>query len=268
MQALSEPGTQAAGLPTAEELREAAAALAGARDAWLALTRLWQVITTDTQDAASPVTVDASDLDLRMGRLVFGEPRWTPAWREPGQPEGDRLAPDEASLRMTLAAVHQAIDAIEFIAHADADGVRAAGKAGRLYMPARILGDMDAGRRPYRIAPADRVFVLRCAYQNAADSTERAARLMDTLAVRCGAASNVLALLRAAAPASVAGPELRMRPDVLAVALRSFDRPEGSHRGRADVDEQVIVRAYLEDGLTIRQCSFMFLMDPAKEAYS
>jgi hypothetical protein len=248
----------------AEELREAADALAGARDAWLALTRLWEVITTDTQDAVSPVTVDASDLVLRMGRLVFGDARWTPAWREPGQTDGRRLAPGQADLRMTLAAVHHSIDAIGFVAHADADGVAAAGQADRLYMPARILGDIDAGSRPYRTAPADRVFVLRCAYQNAVDSTERAARMMDTLAVRCGTASNILGLMRATAPASVAGPELRMRPDVLAVALRSFDRPEGSHRGHADVDEQVIVRAYVEDGLTIRQCSFMFLIDPAK----
>jgi hypothetical protein len=247
---------------SAAGLRDAAAAVAGACDAWKALTRLWKVITTDTQDAVSPVTIDASDLALRLGRLVWGEPQWVPAWREAGPPDAARLAPDEASLRMVLTAAHHAIDAVGFVARADADGVRAAGRAGRLYMPARILGEVSASGRPYRIAPADRVFLLQAAYQSVVDACERAALVMDEVAGRSGLGSRVLALARASCPAGDAERVLRVQPDVLAAALQEFGRPAGSQRPHADGDAPAIVSAYLNDGLTILECTYVFGRDP------
>lgn len=256
--ALLPPGESLA----AGELREAASALGSASDAWLALTRLWQVITTDTQDAVSPVTVDASDLVLRMGRLVSGDPRWTPARRDVGSPGAAGLAPDAASLRMVLAAVHHAIDAIGSVARADADGVRAAARAGRLYMPARILGEAEPGRLPYRTAPADRVFLLQAAYQSVVDSCDRAARVMDGLCGQPGGASRVLALARAACPAVSAERALRVQPDVLATALEGFGRPFRSYRPHVDVDDRAVLGAYLNDGLTILECTYLFGRDP------
>jgi hypothetical protein len=261
MQALAE---QASALPapgdpvTAGELSDAAAAFGGAREAWKTLTGLWQVITTDTQEAVSLVTIDVSDLVLRMGRLVFGDPRWTPAWRDPRPPDAARLAPDGARLRMVLTATHHAIDAVELVARADADGVRAAGQASRLYMPASILGYVDIGKRPYRTAPADRVFLLRAAYQSAADSSGQAARAMDKLAVQSDAVSRGLALLRTASTAGHADPALRVHPDVLAVALRACGRPAGGLRPLAEADEGAVLSAYLSNGLTIRECSLVF----------
>jgi hypothetical protein len=246
----------------AGELREAADALGGASDAWLALARLWQVITTDTQDAVSPVTIDASDLVLRMGRLVSGDPRWTPARRDAGPPDAARLAPDAASLRMVLAAVHHAIDAIGSVARADADGVQVAARAGRLYMPARILGDVEVGRLPYRTAPADRVFLLQAAYQSVVDSCDRAARVMDGICGESGGASRVLALARAACPVVSADRALRVQPDVLATALEGFGRPFRSYRPHVEVDDRAVLGAYLNDGLTILECTYLFGRDP------
>lgn len=255
------------GLPgTAQEWRDAASALAGARDAWLALTRLWRAVTTDTQDVGSPATADAFDLMLRMGRLVCGDARWTPSRRGPDEPGAALLALDEASLPTALAAVHHAIDALELVAHADADGVRAAGQARRLYMPASILGGIDIGRHPYRAAPPDRVFALQAAYQAAADATSQAARAMDTLAAHPGTATRVLGLLRSAAPASITGPNLRMPPDVLTAALQAFNRPAWTPRPHADIDDQAIVKAYVEDGLTMLQCSYLFSTPQPKVA--
>jgi hypothetical protein len=245
----------------AGELREAAAALAGASDARPTLTRLWQVITTDTQGAVSPVIIDASDLVLRMGRLVSGDPGWTPARRDAGRGDAARLAPDAASLRMVLAAAHHAIDAIGAVARADADGVRAAARAARLYMPARILG-VEVGRFPYRTAPADRVFLLQAAYQSVVDSCDRAARVMDGLCGRSGGASRVLALARAACPAVDAERVVRVQPDVLAAALQGFGRPFRSYRPRVDVDDRAVYGAYVNDGLTILECTYLFGRDP------
>jgi hypothetical protein len=265
MEMLAERAAQAPGASVPMgELRDAAAALAGACEAWKALTRLWKVITTDTQDAASPVTIDVSDLALRLGRLVWGEPRWTPAWREAGPPDAGRLAADEASLRMVLAAAHHAIDAVGFVARADADGVRAAERASRLYMPARVLGEVSASGRPYRIAPADRVFLLQAAYQSVVDSCDRAARVMDGIAGRSGLESRVLALARAACPTGDAERVLRVQPDVLAAALQGFGRPAGSQRPHVDGDAPAIVSAYLNDGLTILECTYVFGRDPSR----
>jgi hypothetical protein len=260
---LAEETAQAPGESLAAgELREAASALGSASDAWLALARLWQVITTDTQDAVSPVTIDASDLVLRMGRLVSGDPRWTPARRDAGPPDAARLAPDAASLRMVLAAVHHAIDAIGSVARADADGVQVAARAGRLYMPARILGDVEVGRLPYRTAPADRVFLLQAAYQSVVDSCDRAARVMDGICGESGGASRVLALARAACPVVSADRALRVQPDVLATALEGFGRPFRSYRPHVEVDDRAVLGAYLNDGLTILECTYLFGRDP------
>jgi hypothetical protein len=128
-------------------------------------------------------------------------------------------------------------------------------------MPASVLGDafnIHIGKRSYLSAPADRVFVLRAAYQAAADATGHAARAMDKLA-ESGTASHHLALLRTAAPLGITGPSLRVQPDVLAASLRTFDRPVASCRPDVDVDDQTIVKAYVEDGLTMIQCSYLFV---------
>jgi hypothetical protein len=49
---------------------------------------------------------------------------------------------------------------------------------------------------------------------------------------------------------------------VLTAALQSFDRPAGSQRPHADGDAPAIVSAYLNDGLTILECTYVFGRDP------
>jgi hypothetical protein len=243
-------------LPEARELGEALTTLAGARDAWRALTRCWRVITTDTQDPASPFTGDTADLVVRLGRLVSGNPRWTPDWQQ-APADAARLAPDGQGLRLALAAIHHAVDAIECVARADLHGVQSAAKAGRLYMPSNIVGGIALEKRLYLKAPADRAYLLQCACQAAIDTTTNAARMLDDLAVQCASPSKPLALVRKVTAISP-DKTLQAPPAILAAALRELDRTPGSQRERAKADHHAIITAYTDNGMTIQQISWLW----------
>ena len=237
--------------------RGAPAALASARDTWRAITHCWKVITTDTQDHSSPFTDDASYLAVRMGRLVTGNPQWTPALKHQAPGDAARLAPGVHGLHLTLAAIHHAVDAIECVARADLRGVQAADKAGRLYMPSEFIGGLAPDKRLYLPAPADRVYLLQCACQAAIDTTAHAARMLDDLAVQCGSPSRPLALIRQATP-GIPDRTLQAPPGVLAAALRELDRISGFHRERAKIDHRAIITAYVENGMTTQQISWLW----------
>src|ERR1019366_1602466 len=71
------------GAGSAIEARLSAAAIAvnQAWTAWRTLTDGWGLISTNADQAVgvSPVAADISDLALRMGRLAYQNPGWTPA---------------------------------------------------------------------------------------------------------------------------------------------------------------------------------------------
>ncbi len=245
---------------------DASAALAGARDAWLALASCWQVITTDSQDPASPITTDTADLVVRMGRLASGEPRWTPAWRQKAPWDAARLAPDGPGLRLALAAIHHAGDAIETIARADLRGIQSADRARRLYMDAGIVGGTAITPRPYLEAAGSHRYLLQCACQATIDASAKAARALDDLAIACATPSTPVALLRAAAPAGPPDRALQAPRDILAAALRDLDRPKNADRQRTEVDSQEIITAYTGNGMTTQQISWLFPITMSKVA--
>jgi hypothetical protein len=252
-------------LSAALEPGGAPAALASARDAWLAVAGCWQVITTDAQDPASPFTDDASDLTVRMSQLVTGTPQWSPAWQHQAPRDAARLAPDPQGLRLALASIHHAADAIECVARADLRGVQSAARAGRLYMPSRMIGGLALEKRPYLPAPADRAYLLQCACQAAIDTTAHATRMLDDLALRYGSPSRPVALIRKVT-AGIPNRTLQAPPGILAAALRQLDRAPQSQRGRAEVDHQAIITAYAENGMTIQQISWLWPIPMRKVA--
>jgi hypothetical protein len=147
---------------------------------------------------------DATDLVLRLGRLVWDNPRWMPAHAQRALRRPPAvLAPGAADFRAVVVAAHQAIDALALIAKADGQAVESAAAAGRLYVPTRSLpGEYDVPR-PFAPAPVTRCRVLHDAYGVALDATIMASRALDELSLAAGTPSKVLALARAAAPAQV-----------------------------------------------------------------
>ena len=185
---------------TPARLHGAADAMAGMRTAWQQAGLIWNTIITERRLLATPAMSEASDLLLRMGRLVWDNPQWTPARAGRGpRRDPDALAPGPDAFTAVVAAAHHAADALARLAVTDTGTVQAAAQAGRLFVPTRSLPMRFDIPHPYAPAPTDTVLELRDAYQDAAEASTRAAQYLDELAIEAAAPSRTLGLARAAA---------------------------------------------------------------------
>jgi hypothetical protein len=243
-----------------QRLALAATVLADARNAWEQAATMWRLLRTDTQSPVSPATIEAGDLVLRMGRLAFDNPGWTPA-RQQNAPllRPEVLAPGAGELVATLDAVHLAADALARVAAADllAIGVR------QFYMPQVILRGSQGPARDYIAAPEDQVLLLKDVYRVIVSTSRTAAQALGSLAIDAGAPSRVLALARMAALRSgdplhpPVDPQLSL--DRLRPRLRTFGKRRGWQVIRLDeLDADEVIRAYQEDQLTVRECARRF----------
>jgi hypothetical protein len=244
-----------------DRLAAAAIALSEARNAWEQAAGMWQIMTTDTQSRADAATPEISDLVVRMGRLVFASPVWTPAKKHQALPLApEALAPAIADLVRVLDAVHQAADALARMAQADLQAIRAAGQARRLYMPQAVLWGRQVLSRSYLPAPRDRVQLMGDVYQVITSTSRHAAQALGTLVIDTAAPSRAVALARIATPAAD-GPsaDSGLDLDTLRPRLRSFDRRRDWQVTRVDdLDARAVISAYQDQGLTLQQCAFRF----------
>ena len=261
LRALAGRSAQLSGPPVhVGALDDAASAFRDARITWEEVTTLWRAMSTDSQMPLSAATTETGDLVLRMGRLVFDNPQWTPAFsqRAPLRSPAS-LAPDHAAFTAALSAVHQSADAAVCQASADLDAITAAHKAERLYMPNRILGDGRYPRsRRYVSAPRDRVWFLQQAYRAAIKASLRAARALDGPALEAGAPSKILALRRAAVTTDSDPPARAEGMDASALARRVsyFTRPMyAPGLPREEIDADAVIRAYQQDRHGLQRCA-------------
>lgn len=202
--------------PSASEaqLRDAADFMVGMRAAWHQVDRMWDVMITESRMLPNQAMTDASDLVLRMGRLVWDDPHWTPAHsRRAPLRNPAALAPETGVVVTVVAAVHQSVDALARLAKADMDAVGVAGRAGRLYVPTRSLPEEYDVPRPFATAPVSRCQALHVAYRVALDASVQAARALDELSIAAAGPSKALALARAAASAQSRRRGSQPRPD-------------------------------------------------------
>ena len=181
------------------QLRAAADSTASACTRWREVRAAWQDITTETGGLTAAVIPDTRDLIVRLGRLAFNQPRWTPvrARRAPPRDPAD-LAPDPAQAAAVTGAIHHAADTLAAMADTDLRAVQQARSADRLYMPTRKLPDYyDVPYRHWK-APATNIDALLDAYQAASAASSRAVTDLDALAVTMNAPSRILAAARAA----------------------------------------------------------------------
>ncbi|MGH3155766.1 MAG: hypothetical protein ACRDNF_04190 [Streptosporangiaceae bacterium] len=180
------------------QLQLAADAVAASWQAWRQVAASWADLTTERRGQTAPATIELSDLVLRIGRLAWDDPQWTPArggsagrrgWE--GSTTGDLVA--------VVAAIHQASDALTQVAAADQQAVAAADRGGRLYVRTRSLPPQYNIPRPYATAPTDRTAPLLNAYRATLRASSHAASELAALALATDAPSTPLALARAAA---------------------------------------------------------------------
>ena len=194
-----------AGSAIEARLSAAASAVNQAWTAWRTLTDAWGLISTNADQAAgvSPVAADISDLALRMGRLAYQNPGWTPACGSVSATRSPAaLAPADGLLRAVLAAVHHATDAIAQITTQDRVAVRAAAVGRRLYMPTRLVPSRNTTPHPYSPAPSARVNALLADYDHAVSTCVTATAAIDDLVLIAEAPSRPLTLVRRLAETS------------------------------------------------------------------
>ena len=201
LRALAVRAGQFSGLPiSGAQLDDAADRMISMRTAWQQVDRIWDVMTTESKLLQTPVMTEASDLVVRMGRLVWDNPHWTPARSERApQRTPAALAPSPAAINSVVTAAHQAVDALARVAITDIEAVKVAEQAGRLYVPTRTLSGDDVPRR-FATAPTARCRAMQDAYRAALDASTEAAQVLDVLTVATRAPSMALALARAATP--------------------------------------------------------------------
>lgn len=212
--ALRTAGLRAGQLPDPQvshaQLSRLADLMAGTRAAWSQVDRAWDTMMTESRMLATPAMTDASDLLLRMGRLAWDDPQWTPdrSRRAPSRTPAS-LIPEPHLITTVVAAIHHWADALARIAETEIAAVDAAARAGRLYVPTRSLPEDYDIPRPYARAPDHRCAALRDTYKAAHHASLQAALELDRVAVAAGATSAPLALARSAAPSRADRPASR-----------------------------------------------------------
>jgi hypothetical protein len=187
-------------------LGAAAEATGDACAQWRAVAVAWDGLYTETRGLTAPGITDMGDLVLRVGRLAFTDPDWTPARaRKASLRDPAELTP-AAVLVTTL---HQAADALAQVATAALRDVRAAEDAERLYTPTRTLPATYDIPYPYWHAPPATADVLLGAYKEAVRASNQAATALGTAAVCLGVPNTrLLPHLAGADLAENASPEL------------------------------------------------------------
>jgi hypothetical protein len=203
--ALRSLATRASQLPdvpvTEAQLTNAADRMIGMRAAWQKVDQMWDDIVTETRLLQTPAMAEASDLVLRMGRLVWDNPQWTPVRSDRSRRRTPvTLARGATGISAVVTAAHQAVDALARMAMTDIEAISAAEHAGRLYVPTRSLSDDYDVPRPFAPAPAAPCRALQDAYRGALDASTEAAQALDGLALAARTPSVMLALARAAIP--------------------------------------------------------------------
>jgi len=184
------------GLPTGQ-MHSASLATASAHAGWQQVAWAWDAVTTETSGLASPAIADMTDLVLRLGRITFDNPLWTPArmHRAPLRKAAD-LAPNPGELAAVVATVHEAIDTLACVASADRQAVELAYRAWRLHVPTRCLRvENDI---PHSFGPATNrhLRAIQQAYNSAVTGSTDAAMTLEVLVLVLQAPSTPLATAR------------------------------------------------------------------------
>ena len=167
-------------------LQTAAEVTAKACAQWREVAVAWGDLCTETRGLTALGITDTNDLVLRVGRLAFTDPDWTPssARRAASLRDPAGLAPDHAHASVLVGALHQAGDALARVAAAALRDVGAAARAQRLYVPTRTLPDTYDIPYRYWHAPPATVDAVLSAYKEAVRASAQAAMALGAVAVR------------------------------------------------------------------------------------
>ncbi|HVB46249.1 MAG TPA: hypothetical protein VNF47_26555 [Streptosporangiaceae bacterium] len=199
-------------MSTGPALSYAAIAAGTAWNAWRHTASMAALLTEAVPwEAPGALRDDLDDLMIRLGRLAYANPMWTPAasQRAPLKDLAE-LAPGAGDLRIVLAAVHQATDSLDRVATADLNSVRSAD-------PRQIVPQVAAQ------VPASAAELVRM-YEMTSHAMGRAAAAVGVPAAAAGTQSSFLSVMREVHRAAAEATPDRQR-DRLLTAIQ--DKPPG-----------------------------------------
>ena len=176
-------------------LRAAAEGSAAASLRWRDLASTWGDLCTETRGRTAPGMADLSDLVLRVGRLGYTDPGWSPSQgRRSAQLRNPAdLVPNAGGASILVGALRHASVALARLAAATLHDVDAAHAAGRFYVPTRTLSARYDITYPYWHAPPGPVEAVLSGYKKAGQATTEAAAALGEAALGLGVSSYALA---------------------------------------------------------------------------
>jgi hypothetical protein len=181
---------------------------------------------TETHGLTAPEIQDISDLLLRVGRLAFNDPDWTPSRsRKTAQLQyRARRVRDGAQAAEIAVALHQAADALGELATATMRKARTASGAGRLLVPTHSLPARYNVPYAYWHAPPQPAEALLKEYRDAVHGSTDAAVAVGAAAISLGAPQSTLSPRLAAIAMmrdpSTSTPEARLREGTRTIRAR------------------------------------------------
>jgi len=216
----------------AQHLAAAAAALDQASQAWRQAAISWLPIATAARGTTSPATNDLTDLMLRLGRLAWNDPGWSPT----SPPNSYRRPAEDSQLTTTLAATHQATDALATLGIDTLAAITLAAHTRQLHVLTRTLPDGYDIPRRYAPALTQHTRPLLHAYQHAQQATIHAAQRLAVIAVALDAPSAPLALARAACAPPPSGSTKRQPDPGPSIASGHQPAPAAAYPASAEAD--------------------------------
>ncbi|HEY1914351.1 MAG TPA: hypothetical protein VGH27_02135 [Streptosporangiaceae bacterium] len=171
--------------------------LASARHAWKHAATAFDPVTTDTRGRTSPVIPDLGDLLIRMGRLTYDNPRWTPARnQQAGLRDPAALIRSPAQLQAIATVTHEISDALACLATTDRQAIHLAYRASRLHVPTRLLTEYHDIPHPFGPATPLQVEAVTGTYNAAVQASTTAVQAVEKLILSVDAPSAPLAMAR------------------------------------------------------------------------
>ena len=179
---------------TGQLLRVAAEGTAAASIRWRAAASAWGDLCTETRGRTAPGMADLGDLVLRVGRLAYTDPGWTPSQgRRSAQLRGPAdLVSNAGEASILAGALRHASVALARLAAATLQDVSAAHAAGRFYVPTRTLSARYDVTYPYWHAPSRPIEAVLSGYRAAEQATTEAAAVLGEAALSLGVPCSAL----------------------------------------------------------------------------
>jgi hypothetical protein len=197
LETISQPEDPSSSFPLGGQIPDVTRFIADSHAGWKEAASAWDTVTTESYGLTAPAIDDMTDLILRLGRITFDNPRWTPDRAQQAPPRWlGNAARSPAELTAAVGVAHEAMETLACVAAADHQAIKLADRAWRLHARRSSLPTSHGISRLYGPATPLQVEAVLQAYELAASSSTHAATMLGELALAIDTPSVPLAIAR------------------------------------------------------------------------